>query len=145
VAVACALLARRRGVDVVRLLAAWVLSSVLLWLGAGVFGFLGGALQRLLGISASGGGAGFALGAPVGAVLGALLGIGLAERGLRKSWPRLPALALAAVTLVAMAAAVLFILQGLAEADQAAGKSVLVVFPLLGAAPVLGFLIGTRP
>jgi hypothetical protein len=40
---------------------------------------------------------------------------------------------------------VLFVLHGLAQAEQQAGKSVLVVFPLLGAAPVLGWMIGTRP
>jgi len=46
---------------------------------------------------------------------------------------------------LAAAAAVLLILQGLAHTEQQAGKSVLVVFPLLGAAPVLGWILGTRP
>jgi hypothetical protein len=148
VAVACALLARRRRVGVVRLLAAWVLSSVLLWLGAGSLGFLGGALEAALArarvIRESSDMAGFSIGAPLGAILGALLGIALADRALRKAWPRWPALAFAAATLVAAAALVLFILQGLAQTEQQAGKSVLVVFPLLGAAPVLGWLVGTR-
>jgi hypothetical protein len=40
---------------------------------------------------------------------------------------------------------VLLILQGLAGTEQQAGKSILIVFPLLGAAPVLGWLIGTKP
>jgi hypothetical protein len=149
VAVACALLARRRRVDVVRLLAAWVLSSVLLWLGAGSLGFLGGALEAALAsvrvIRESSDMVGFSIGAPLGAVVGALLGIALADRGLRKAWPRWPALALAAVSLAATGALVLFILQGLAHTEQQAGKSVLVVFPLLGAAPVLGWLIRSRP
>jgi hypothetical protein len=69
----------------------------------------------------------------------------LAERGLRKAWPRWPALAFSGAALVLVAASVLFILTGLAGTEQQAGKSVLVVFPLLGAAPVLGWLIGTRP
>lgn len=150
VAAACALLARRRRVELVRLLAAWVLSSVLLWLGAGALGFLGevldSALERVRGTPrAPGGMTGFSFGAPLGAVVGAVLGIALADRGLRKAWPRWPALALATVTLVVAAALVLFVLQGLANAEQQAGKSVLVVFPLLGAAPVLGWLIGSRP
>jgi hypothetical protein len=41
--------------------------------------------------------------------------------------------------------AVLLILRQLADADQQAGKAVYVVFPLLGAAPVLGWLMGDRP
>jgi hypothetical protein len=142
-AIACALLARRRGVDGPRLLAAWVLSSILLWLGAGALGYLGGLLQYSLGLPWKV--TGFSIGAPLGALVGALLGIALAERGLRKAWPRWPALAFGGVVLVLVAASVLFILQGLTGAEQQAGKSVLVVFPLLGAAPVLGWLIGTRP
>jgi hypothetical protein len=149
VAVACAWLARRRGVNTARLLAAWLLSSLLLWLGAGALGYLGAVLEYALargrGTGAGWEMAGFSIGAPLGAVLGALAGIALAERGLRKEWPRWPALAFAAGSLVAAAAAVLFVLHGLAQAEQQAGKSVLVVFPLLGAAPVLGWMIGTRP
>jgi len=148
-AVACAFLARRRGVNTARLLAAWVLSSVLLWLGAGCVGFLGGLLEGGLAkarvIRESSGLTGFSIGAPLGAVLGGLLGVALAERGLRKAWPRWPTLAFAAASLVVTAALVLLILQGLAHTEQQAGKSVLVVFPLLGAAPVLGWILGTRP
>jgi len=40
---------------------------------------------------------------------------------------------------------VLLILRGLGGSEQQAGRSVLVVFPLLGAAPVLGWLLGEKP
>jgi hypothetical protein len=145
VAAGCVFLARRRSVDGTLLVAAWALSSILLWFGAAVLGFAGGAVQRGLHVAASRDMAGFAVGAPVGALAGALLGIGLAERGLRNRWPRWPALALGGVSLAIIAAVVLLILQGLAGTEQQAGKSILIVFPLLGAAPVLGWLIGTKP
>lgn len=144
-AVACALLARRRAVAFSRLLASWAFASALLWVGAGALGFLGGLLQGLLGVRGPVDMAGFSIGAPLGALAGALLGIALSERLLRKAWPRWPALALGGGALVVVAALVLFILRGLAGSEQQAGRSVLVVFPLLGAAPVLGWLLGEKP
>lgn len=143
-AAACVILARRRGIDGSLLLAAWALSSVLLWFGAGALGFLGSVVQGVLDIRSSSDMAGFSIGAPVGALGGALLGVALAQRGLRKTWPRWPALALGGASLAIVAASVLLILQGLAGAQHQAGKSVFIVFPLLGAAPLLGWLIGTR-
>jgi hypothetical protein len=144
-AVACALLARRRGVAFLRLLAAWAFASAMLWVGAGALGFVGGLLQDLLGIRGSPDMAGFSIGAPLGALAGALLGIAISERFLRKAWPRWSAIALGGCTLIVVAALVLFILRGLASSEQQAGRSVLVVFPLLGAAPLLGWLLGEKP
>jgi hypothetical protein len=144
VAVSCALLAHRRGVAWLRLLAAWAFASALLWVGAGALGFLGGLLHGGLDVRGPRDMVGFSVGAPLGALAGALLGIALSERLLRKAWPRWQAIALSGGALVVVAALVLFILRGLAQSEQQAGRSVLVVFPLLGAAPVLGWLIGER-
>ena len=136
-------LARRRGLDLGRVASAWAISSVLLWVFAAIFGYAGGALvQRAQGNNPI---AGIAIGAPLGAVVGAPLGIALSERALRKRWPRWTALALAAFALTATIAAVLFILRRLENYEQQAGAPVLVVFPLLSAAAVLGWLAGDRP
>lgn len=143
-AVSCALLARRRGMVWPRLLAAWAFASVLLWVGAGAVGFLGGVLLGGLDVRGPRDMVGFSIGAPLGALAGALSGIALSERLLRKAWPRWQAIALGGGALVVVAALVLFVLRGLANSEQQAGRSVLVVFPLLGAAPVLGWLIGER-
>ena len=144
IAIACALVARRRGVNVTLLLAAWALASILLWFGAGLLGFLGGVIQGVFNIRSARDMEGFSIGAPVGALVGALLGVALAERGLRNRWPQWPALALGGLSLALVAAAVLVVLQGLASAEQQAGNAILIVFPLLGAAPVLGWLIGNK-
>jgi hypothetical protein len=136
-------LSRRRGLDLGRVVSAWAISSVLLWICAAVFGYAGAALvQRASGNNPI---AGIAIGAPVGAVVGAPLGIALSERALRKTWPRWTSLALAGLALIATIAAVLFILRRLENYEQQAGAPVLVVFPLLSAAAVLGWVAGHRP
>jgi hypothetical protein len=144
IVVACIALARRRGVSEWRFLSAWFGSSVLLWLLAGVLGYLGGALQGIMGASPEDM-VGFSIGAPLGALVGAPLGIALSERSIRRAWPRRPALALAAIAVALAAAAVLLILSRLGGGQQRAGYSVLVVFPMLGAAAVLGWLAGEKP
>ena len=140
---ASVLLARRRGVGLGRVGSAWAIASVLLWVCAWVFGSAGGALmQRAPGNNPI---AGIAIGAPLGAVIGAPLGIALSERALQKRWPRWTGLAFAALALTATIAAVLLILRRLENYEQHAGAAVLVVFPLLSAAAVLGWLAGDRP
>jgi hypothetical protein len=143
IVVAGALVARRRRFDVTTVLTAWLLSFVLMWFGAGLLGFLGSVLLKSLHIR-SYLDMGFFIGAPLGAFAGALSGIALAELGLRNRRSPWPALALGGVSLLIAAAAVLLILQKLAGPEYQAGKSVYVVYPLLGAAPVLGWLIGNK-
>jgi len=146
VATADVALAMRRGVSAARLVATWLSSSLLLWGGAGLFGYLG---SRITYDPKESGGfignpsglPGLIIGAPIGALIGALLGIALSERALHKRWPRWSALALAALTLAVGAGMVLFLLEHYQSHEQQAGKSVLVVFPLLGAAAVLGWLV----
>jgi hypothetical protein len=140
VAAACALLARRRGVGATRFLSAWVLSSALLWTCAGLLGYAGARLTAGSDLRT-----GFAVGTPLGALIGAPLGIALSERGLRDAWPRWVALFLAAAGLVVVAGLVVLLLGRVGGPDQPAGKAVFVVFPLLGAAAVLGWLVGERP
>jgi hypothetical protein len=135
-----ALLARRRGVGATRLLSAWVLSSALLWTCAGLLGYAGARITAASDVRA-----GIAIGTPLGALLGAPLGIALSERGLRDAWPRWITLLLAAAALAVAAALVLLLLGRIGGPDQPAGRSVFVVFPMLGAAAVLGWLIGERP
>ena len=148
IAVASWALARRRGVALARLLPAWALSSVLLWGCAALLGYLGGRLTyaekgpaevNLTGLR------GVMVGAPLGALIGGPLGIALSERGVRKSWPRWSALALAAVAVAVAAAIVVAVVSLLPGTQRQAGYSILVVFPLLGAAAVLGWLVGSRP
>jgi len=133
----CALLARRRTVGPTRLVAAWVLSSALLWTCAGLVGYAGARITPDTR-------AGFLFGAPLGALIGAPLGIALSERGLHDAWPRWIALLLAAGAMIVVLGFFL-LLARVGGPDQPAGKSVLVVFPLLGAAAVLGWLSGERP
>jgi hypothetical protein len=135
-----ALLARRRGVGSTRFLSAWVLSSALLWTCAGLLGYAGARLAADADVRV-----GFAVGTPLGALIGAPLGIALSERGLRDAWPRWIALLLAPAALAIVAGLVLLLLRGFGGATQPAGKTVFVVFPMLGAAAVLGWLIGERP
>jgi hypothetical protein len=148
VAAASAVLARRRGIAAPRLLSAWVLSSVLLWGCAALLGFVGGKLtyaQRgpsevnLTGLR------GVMIGAPLGALIGAPLGIALSERALRKAWPRRTALALAALGVGGATAMVVLVVSLLPGAERQAGYSILIVFPLLGGAAVLGWLTGSKP
>lgn len=138
-----ALVARRRRVDLTLVLTAWALSFVLMWFGAGLLGFLGSVLMKALHVRLYWD-MGFFSGAPLGALAGALSGIALAELGLRNRRSTWPALALGGVSLLIAGAAVLLILQRLAGPEYQAGKSVYVVYPLLGAAPVLGWLIGNK-
>jgi hypothetical protein len=135
----CALLARRRRVGSTRFLSAWVLSSALLWTCAGLLGYAGARLTAASDVRT-----GIAVGTPLGALIGAPLGIALSERGLRDAWPRWIALLLAAAALAIVTGAVLLLLR-LGGETQPAGKAVFVVFPMLGAAAVLGWLIGERP
>jgi hypothetical protein len=136
----CAFLARRRSVGVTRFLSAWVLSSALLWTLAGLLGY---ACARLT--ASSDMRIGMGVGTPLGALIGAPLGIALSERGLRDAWPRWVALALAAAALAIVTGIVVLLFWKVGGPDQPAGKAVLVVFPLLGAAAVLGWLIGEPP
>jgi hypothetical protein len=142
VVAASLILSRRRGIAGLRLLSAWGVSSLLLWLFAGILGYAGGAL--LSARSWDDPASGFTIGAALGALVGAPLGIALSERALWKSWPRWPALALATVALLVVLATFLGILKILENRGQEAGSSVFVVFPLLGAAAVLGWLLGGR-
>jgi hypothetical protein len=139
VVLAGALLARRRGIGPIRFMSAWVLSSVLLWACAGVLGYAGARIT-----ASSDARAGIAVGTPLGALLGAPLGIALSERGLRDAWPSWRGLLLAAVGLVAAVAIFLVILTRAGPSSEAAGRSVFIVYPLLGAAAVLGWLVGER-
>jgi len=134
-----ALLARRRGVGATRFLSAWVLSSALLWACAGLLGYAGARIT-----AASDARAGIAIGTPLGALLGAPLGIALSERGLRDAWPRWTGLVLAAVGLAVGVAIFLVVLTRIGAPGEAAGRSVFVAYPLLGAAAVLGWLVGER-
>jgi hypothetical protein len=135
----CGLLARRRGVGSTRLLSAWVLSSALLWTCAGFLGYAGARIAAGSDVRV-----GIVVGTPLGALIGAPLGIALSERGLRDAWPRWIALLLAAAALAVGIALVLLLLGRIGGPDQPAGKAVFVIFPLLGAAAVLGWLIGER-
>lgn len=135
-----ALFGRRRGVGATRLLSAWVLSSALLWTCAGLLGYAGARITAASDVRA-----GIAIGTPLGALLGAPLGIALSERGLRDAWPRWIALLLAAAALAVVAGLVLLLLGRVGGPDQPAGRSVFLVFPMLGAAAVLGWLVGERP
>ena len=139
VLVAGVLLARRRRVGATRFLSAWVLSSALLWACAGLLGYAGARIT-----AASDARAGIAIGTPLGALLGAPLGIALSERGLRDAWPRRPGLLLAAIGLAAAVVIFLIVLTRVGASGDAAGRSVFVVYPLLGAAAVLGWLVGER-
>jgi hypothetical protein len=139
VVLAGALLARRRRIGPIRFVSAWVLSSVLLWACAGMLGYAGARIT-----AASDARAGIAVGTPLGALLGAPLGIALSERGLRDAWPSWRGLLLAAAGLVAAVAIFLVVLTRVGASSEAAGRSVFVVYPLLGAAAVLGWLIGDR-
>jgi len=139
VLIGCALLARRRGVGPTRFLSAWVLSSALLWTCAGLLGYAGARIAAASDVRT-----GIAVGTPLGALIGAPLGIALSERGLRDAWPRWIALLLAAAAL-AIGIALVLLLLGRVGPEQPAGKAVFVIFPMLGAAAVLGWLIGERP
>jgi len=136
---ACWPLARRRGVGAGRLLSAWVLSSALLWVCAGLLGYAG-ALATARTDPSRGVGVGIA----VGALIGAPLGIALSERFLHKAWPRWSALAMAALGIALTLAVFLFVLTRVGGPEQHAGRAVYVAFPLLGAAAVLGWLVRER-
>ena len=135
----CAWLGRRRVVGPGRLLSAWALSSVLLWICAGLLGYAGARAT-----ASTDPRRGIGVGIALGALVGAPLGIALSERVIRRAWPRWAALGLAALVLAVAAAAFLLLLTGVGGPEQQAGRSVYVVFPLLGAASVLGWLTAER-
>jgi hypothetical protein len=122
-----------------RLLSAWALSSVLLWICAGLLGYAGARAT-----ASTDPRRGIGVGIALGALVGAPLGIALSERVIRRAWPRWAALGLAALVLAVAAAAFLLLLTGVGGPEQQAGRSVYVVFPLLGAASVLGWLTAER-
>ena len=135
----CAWLGRRRAVGAGRLLSAWALSSVLLWICAGLLGYAGARATESTDPRR-----GIGVGIALGALVGAPLGIALSERIIRKAWPRWSALGLAALVLAASVGAFLLLQTGVGGPEQQAGRSVYVVFPLLGAASVLGWLAAER-
>jgi hypothetical protein len=143
VSAASLILSRHRGIAKRRLLSAWAVSALVLWLFAGIFGYAGGAL--ISSPSWDNPVTGATIGAAIGAIIGAPLGIVLSERGIWKSWPRWPALLLAALTLLLILTAFLAIVKILEQHEQEAGAAVFVVFPLLGASALLGWLLGLRP
>jgi len=139
VLLACWLLARRRAIGAGRLLSAWALSSVLLWVCAGLLGYAGARAT-----ASTDPRRGIGVGIALGALIGAPFGIALSERIIRKTWPRWTALALAALVLAIAVGAFLLLLTRVGGPAQQAGRSVYVVFPLLGAAAVLGWLVTER-
>jgi hypothetical protein len=136
---ASSIVSRQREIAALRLLCAWGVASLVLWLSAAIFAFVGGALVRWDNPSAAS-----TICAAMGAFVGAPLGIALSERGIWKSWPRWQALLFAALVLLLVIAAFLAILKVLYGQEQEAGAAVFVVFPLLGAGAVLGWLLGLR-
>jgi hypothetical protein len=114
-------------------------SSVLLWICAGLLGYAGARAT-----ASTDPRRGIGVGIALGALVGAPLGIALSERVIRRAWPRWAALGLAALVLALAAAAFLLLLTGVGGPEQQAGRSVYVVFPLLGAASVLGWLTAER-
>src|SRR5438445_35267 len=79
VLLACWLLGRRRAIGPGRLLSAWALSSVLLWVCAGLLGYAGARAT-----ASSDPTRGIGVGIALGALIGAPLGIALSERFLHK-------------------------------------------------------------
>jgi hypothetical protein len=148
IAVVDLLLAWIRSVSAQRVLAAFLLATVLLWGIGALLGWLG----ILLTYNPSAGGyvgnwsgfAGVAIGAPLGGMAGAMLGIALAERAFTGSWPRPLPLALAAAVLLVLAGFTVAVFSKFDSPDQQAGRGVFVVVPLFGAGAVLGWLLGMR-
>jgi hypothetical protein len=147
IAVVDLLLAWVRSVSAQRVLAAFLLATVLLWGIGGALGWLG----ILMTYNPSGGQVGnwsgfvgVAIGAPLGGTAGAMLGIALAERAFTGSWPRPLPLALSAAVLLVLAGFTVAVFSKFDAADQQAGRGVFVVVPLFGAAAVLGWLLGMR-
>jgi hypothetical protein len=136
---ACWWLGQRRGVGAARLLSAWALSSVLLWVCAGLLGYAGARVT-----AATDPRRGIGVGIGLGALVGAPLGIALSERIFRRAWPRFAALALGALGLLVAIGAFLLLLTRVGGPEQQAGRSVYLAFPLLGAAAVLGWLTAER-
>ena len=139
VLLACWLLGRRRGVGVGRLFSACALSSALLWVCAGLLGYAGARATASTDPTR-----GIGVGIALGALIGAPLGIALSERFLHKVWPRWRALAMAALGIALTLAVFLLVLTRVGGPEQHAGRAVYVAFPLLGAAAVLGWLVGER-
>jgi hypothetical protein len=148
IAVLDLLLARVRSVSAQRVLAAFLLATVLLWGIGALLGWLG----ILLTYNPSAGGyagnwsayAGVAIGAPVGGMAGAALGIALAERAFTGSWPRSLPLALSSAVLLVLAGLTVAVFAKFDSPEQQAGRGVFVIVPLFGAGAVLGWLLGIR-
>jgi hypothetical protein len=146
IAVGDLLLAWFRSVSAQRVLAAFLLATVLLWGIGALFGWLG--VLVTYNPSASGyagnwsGFAGVAIGAPLGGMAGAMLGIALAERAFTGSWPRALPLALSAAMVLALAGLTLAVFSKYNSPEEQAGRAVFVVVPLFGAGAVLGWLLG---
>ncbi len=136
---ACWWLGRRRAVGAGRLLSAWALSSILLWVCAGILAYAGARVT-----ASADPRRGIGVGIALGALVGAPLGIALSERFIRKAWPRWRSLAVAALGLAVAIGAFLLLVTRAGGPEQQAGRSVYVVFPLLGAAAVLGWLTAER-
>jgi hypothetical protein len=137
-----------RGIAGQRLLAAFLLATLLLWSLGALLGWLG----MLLTYNPSAGGlagnwsgfAGGVIGGPLGGMGGAMLGIALAERAFMGSWPRVLPLALSAVLLLVLAAFTVAVFSKFNSPAEQAGRAVFVIVPLFGAAAVLGWLLGVQ-
>ncbi len=136
---ACCWLGRRRAVGAGRLVSAWALSSILLWACAGLLAYAGARAT-----ASTDPRRGIGVGIALGALVGAPLGIALSERFIRKAWPPWISLAVAALGLLVAIGAFLLLVTGVGGPEQQAGRSVYIVFPLLGAAAVLGWLVAER-
>ena len=146
VAIGDLVLAWVRSVSAQRVLAAFLLATVLLWGVGALLGWLG--ILMTYNPSATGyvgnwsGFAGAAIGAPLGGMGGAILGIALAERAFTGSWPRPLPLALSAAMVLLLAGFTLFVFSKFNSPEEQAGRAVFVVVPLFGGGAVLGWLLG---
>jgi len=137
-----------RGIAGQRVLAGFLLATLLLWSLGALLGWLG----MLLTYNPSAGGlagnwsgiAGGVIGGPLGGMAGAMLGIALVDRAFTGSWPRPLPLALSAVLLLVLAALTVAVFSKFNSPEEQAGRAVFVVVPLFGAGAVLGWLVGMR-
>ncbi|TMA22089.1 MAG: hypothetical protein E6J62_18210 [Deltaproteobacteria bacterium] len=140
------MLAQVRSISAQRLLAAFLLATVLLWGIGALLGWLG----ILISYNPAAGGyvgnwsgfAGAVIGAPLGGMAGGMLGIALAERAFTGCWPRPLPLALTAVMVLVLAGFTLAIFSRFNSVEEQAGRAVFIVVPLFGAGAVLGWLLG---
>jgi hypothetical protein len=142
------LLAWVHSVSAQRVLASFLLATVLLWGVGALFGwagmhatynpYAGGFIGNWSGFT------GLLIGAPLGGMAGAMLGIALAERAFTGAWPRPLPLALSAAMLLVLAGFTVAVFSKYDSPEQQAGRGVFVVVPLFGAGAVLGWLLGMR-